>query len=613
MDTDARLRGSVPFHRLPRALQDRALKLAGLRSLARGETLYEQGASDDAVHYLVSGRVELLWHGKLTRTVSASNQAATRPLDPPGPKRYTVRVIEDATFAVLPRAALERLVHEAEANAERAELEVSDIATERSSDWMIRLLQSDLFSSLPATVIQKIFARMEAVPCQAEDVVVRQGERGTDYYVIESGYCEVSRALPGGRGQIHLAELGPGATFGEEALISGKPRNASVTMLSDGMLMRLGGEDFAALILAHVLHPVDMDTACDRVAQGGAWLDVRYPEAHAEYAPPASENIPLNMLRLQSGRLSRERRYVVCADDVEQATIAAFLLAERGFTVEYLDTTLAELGRSHPDQIVSPGPGATAPAGVVSFPGAEPPAGPQADAPMEPSEQSGPLDNTITRIAALYTHQEAQESMNDVTPVEKYADTATGQELAGIIDELAEEHATLAGDASNAPAASKPPGTRGAWPVDAQEILNDGIAAVMREMEGRLREAVVGAVAARESALEADYRDKLERMRALTRREIEQKEASLARAYEARYHEKEQVLRAYYKKLIALANRISRQKAQLQEAKKQFESKLGSANRLYREVEEMRELLKDQIVYLDREAIQEIPGLQISL
>ena len=64
---------------------------------------------------------------------------------------------------------------------------------------------------------------------------------------------------------------------------------------------------------------------------------------------------------------------------------------------------------------------------------------------------------------------------------------------------------------------------------------------------------------------------------------------------------------------IALANKVSKQKAQLQNAKKQFEVKLKSANQLYREVEEMRELLAYQIGYLDQEALGDIPKLTISL
>ena len=79
------------------------------------------------------------------------------------------------------------------------------------------------------------------------------------------------------------------------------------------------------------------------------------------------------------------------------------------------------------------------------------------------------------------------------------------------------------------------------------------------------------------------------------------------------YADKEQLLRGYYKKLIALANNISRQKAQLQDARKQFASKLASAEQLSRQVDEMRTLLSDQIGYLDAQEIEEVPQLSLTL
>ena len=48
---------------------------------------------------------------------------------------------------------------------------------------------------------------------------------------------------------VYLAELGMGDTFGEEALISGAHRNATVTMITDGVLMRLGKDDFNTLLM----------------------------------------------------------------------------------------------------------------------------------------------------------------------------------------------------------------------------------------------------------------------------------------------------------------------------------------------------------------------------
>ncbi len=621
MDKDARIRLFVPLQRLPQALQDKAVALARLQDYARGQAVYVQGEQDDLVHYLLSGTIEFIWHGKVMRSVSATHKVALRALDPVGRKRYTVRALDRVTIVTFKRQALDRLVSEYETEPGAAELEVSEIATARSSDWMIRMLQSELFSVLPATSIQKIFARMEQVVLEADAVVVRQDSPGDYYYVVEQGYCEVSRTIAAGRGQIHLADLGPGTTFGEEALISGKPRNATVTMLSDGRLMRLAKDDFYELILSAVLRPIEYGAALTEIAGGAVWLDVRYPEDHAAQALPGSENIPVNMLRLQCNRLRRDFRYLVCGDDREQCAIAAFLLGERGFDVLFLNVPLSQIAAEHPTAFVQPeATHAPAPRGtVVSFPGAEShhPDLLEPDV-MEPNEmdvdamndrqQDSPFEDTITRIANLYTNAEAERAMKEVTPVDKYADTATGRDLADIIEELSERHDELAPGADSSPALE----SNSLRQIDAAGLLHDGISSIMREMEARLRQHVAAAVESRSSALAHDYQLKLARMQDSKEEELRAREAKIRESYSAKHDEKEQLLRSYYKKLIALANNISRQKAHLQEARRQFEIKLTSANQLYREVEEMRQILTEQIGLLDQQALEELPRMSFS-
>jgi rhodanese-related sulfurtransferase len=401
--------------------------------------------------------------------------------------------------------------------------------------------------------------------------------------------------------------------FGEEALIADRPRNATITMLSDGRLMRLGKQDFVELILSQVLHPISYDAARRQVEDGSVWLDIRYPEDHAAGALTGSENIPVNMLRLQSNRLRKDFHYFVCGDDVAQCAIGAFLLAERGFDVAYLNETITDLGERDPALLTRPhmvegSPDVT----VIKFPGAEMtlPEFEDIDGSMD-GRDINPLENTINKIAGLSTYAEADQAMHDTTPIEQFTDTATGRTLADIIDELEQQHDEL-DSVESAPSALAPlemdrDGGGGAGARS--EAPRDAISILMAEMETRLRREVAKSVDAKSALVAVEYQTKLARMRELTSEEVRQKEIKIRESYAAEYNEKEQLVRGYYKKLIALANKISRQKAQLQEAKKQFELKLASANQLYREVEEMRKLLSDQIIYMDEQALEDIPQL----
>jgi rhodanese-related sulfurtransferase len=222
---------------------------------------------------------------------------------------------------------------------------VSAIDAEDDGDWMTRMLHSELFSRVPAANIQRIFTRLESVSVSDGDIVVEQDAPGDYYYIIQYGRCEVSRRTSGGKNGIKLAELGPGDTFGEEALVSDSQRNANVKMLTDGALMRLAKQDFIELIKTPLLNMLDLSEGDQRVADNGAvWVDVRFPEEHTSGAIAGSINQPLNTLRMHAERLDKDRIYIVYCDSGARSAVAAFLLSERGFDVHCLRGGLREYG-----------------------------------------------------------------------------------------------------------------------------------------------------------------------------------------------------------------------------------------------------------------------------
>lgn len=215
------------------------------------------------------------------------------------------------------------------------------------------MLQSALFARLPVTNIQKIFGRMEQIAVESDEVPVKQGGFGEYYYVVERGYCKVSRQIQGEK-EVHLADLGPGEAFGEAALIANDERNASVTMLSQGTLMRLPLDDFNELIRKPLLREVSAKLAIAQVYCGWRWLDIRYPEEHATGVMRNSQNIPFNILRLHANPLDNKRPYIVCSDDPTQSTVGAFLLLERGLSVVYLDDEISALLNAYPSVLARP-------------------------------------------------------------------------------------------------------------------------------------------------------------------------------------------------------------------------------------------------------------------
>jgi len=89
-----------------------------------------------------------------------------------------------------------------------------------------QLKRFPLFQDVPDDALLKVatFAELESHPEGA--AVVREGGYANDFYVIEDGSAKVERD-----GQ-QLAELGPGDVFGEQALLEGEQRSASVIAAS---------------------------------------------------------------------------------------------------------------------------------------------------------------------------------------------------------------------------------------------------------------------------------------------------------------------------------------------------------------------------------------------
>ena len=310
-----------------------------LRELTQGRLLFKEGDTDKRTFYLVAGVVELLTGGRIVGTVAAGSPDAKHPLAPMLPRRCVARVASDRIeYLSIDSDLLDVLITWDQTGT----YEVGELKADGAGgDWMTVLLQSRAFHRVPPANLQAVFMRMQKVEVAAGDTIVRQGAEGDFFYAIVSGRCIVTRETPLNRDGIKLAELGMGDTFGEEALISGARRNATVSMLTDGVLMRLAKDDFNALLNEPLLRWVDYGEAQRAVAAGGRWLDVRLPSEFEHCHFDEALNVPLYFVRLKLKTLDPAVPYVVCCDNARRSSAAAYLLSERGFDVSVLKGGIA--------------------------------------------------------------------------------------------------------------------------------------------------------------------------------------------------------------------------------------------------------------------------------
>lgn len=135
----------------------------------------------------------------------------------------------------------------------------------RRTDARVEHLRSvPMLRAFSKAELQLVVKLADEVPVTAGEVLVREGQRGHEFYVLTAGKADVTRD---GR---QLAVLGAGDFFGELAVLDPQPRTATVTMAVDGEVLVVSEREFYRLLdevptlsrkllvgLARRLHEVD--------------------------------------------------------------------------------------------------------------------------------------------------------------------------------------------------------------------------------------------------------------------------------------------------------------------------------------------------------------------
>ena len=326
------LKNLVPANALNAENFQELARKAVVEDISAGRVLFSKGDTDRKAVYLLSGDVELISDQGTQGVVKGGTEEARHPLANHQPRQMSARARTNITITRFDSDLLDILLTWDQLSG----IEVSDISEEEENDedeggdWMTRILQSKAFLRIPPANIQAMFMRLQEVPVKAGQEIIKQGEEGDYYYIISRGKCKVTREAASGS-VVTLAKLGDGDAFGEEALLSNAKRNATITMETDGLLMRLGQQDFEELLKAPMLNDVELEKAKEMVQNGAVLLDVRLESEHKAGSIKGSTNLPLFMLRLKADSLDPSKTYICYCDTGRRSSAAAYLLSERGF------------------------------------------------------------------------------------------------------------------------------------------------------------------------------------------------------------------------------------------------------------------------------------------
>ncbi len=317
-----------------------------VKVFAKGEQIFVIGEMDNYSLFLLSGEVLLKALDDQTTTICSGTEKATYAMANLKPRCFNGYANQDDTTVVIVDTSLidkmmawSQIVPGCGSGMEVIELDGPDA---KDSSWMMSMLLTPTFLKLPPANIERVFEKLEEKKYAKGALVFKQGEMGDFYYTIKEGSCEVIRTIDDRH--IRLATLKVTESFGEEALMSDVPRNASIRMLSDGILMRLHKKDFLPLMQEPQLKWIDLKEMEYLVKNKGAvQIDVRLENEFKNSSHKKGViNIPLYLLRLKLKRLNKKRRYIVYCDTGERSSAAAFLMSEEGFKVYVLKGGLVD-------------------------------------------------------------------------------------------------------------------------------------------------------------------------------------------------------------------------------------------------------------------------------
>jgi len=204
------------------------------------------------------------------------------------------------------------------------------------SEGVVELLRRvPLFSELSGSELERI--SQVAVPRSypADTRVFHEGDPGDACYIVRDGSCRVTREHPDGRA-ITLATLGPGAIFGELAMLDGERRSASVEATESTELLALPAGDMRRLIREHPEMAEKLVVALTR----------RLREANERISRQSFQTVPSRVAGVLDQLLAEDRVAPTMRDGVTIRLRQADLAQLAGTSRESVSRFLATLERA---------------------------------------------------------------------------------------------------------------------------------------------------------------------------------------------------------------------------------------------------------------------------
>ena len=110
---------------------------------------------------------------------------------------------------------------------------VKDAAQKKREKYENFLKKVEILSTIEPYELMQISDAIKSATYQKDDYIIREGEMGDVFYILEEGECVATKTLEPGKADTVIKDYGVGDYFGERALIKGEPRYANIIVKSE--------------------------------------------------------------------------------------------------------------------------------------------------------------------------------------------------------------------------------------------------------------------------------------------------------------------------------------------------------------------------------------------
>lgn len=258
--------------------------------------------------FLLDGTVDLCAASRMnTRVLERVSHRDSRALQP-------LLDSDGQNLYIHTRTRSRILVVDTEVRRSPSNLHVTPVGSRDEDAWMRVFLGGSLASRLRPSTLRDLFREFKTEKVCKGQVVGRIGEPSKRFHVIKRGQVHILD-------QVTLAVLGPGEFFGEDSLIRGCARNATVESLCDGELLWISGDAFQRLLRSRFVRELPTGLAAARVHL--------VSEGHGR-DDSAHLNLELSLLRDSMHLFDLDTSYLLSGEPGE-VELGAFILTHHGY------------------------------------------------------------------------------------------------------------------------------------------------------------------------------------------------------------------------------------------------------------------------------------------